>query len=127
MVIGRPEWSANSTVAFLFTDIEQSTQRWEGEPDSMSKAFADHDQLLSDAIDTAGGHVFKHTGDGLCAVFPATEQALQAAVDGQRSLFGHKWPTTSPIMVRMGVHAGLARLWGSETLSWLVRRRFRIH
>jgi len=126
MVIGGPDWSGNSTVAFLFTDIEQSTRRWEDEPDSMAKALADHDQLLSDAIDTAGGQVFKHTGDGLCAVFPATEQALQAAVDGQRSLSGHTWPTTSPILVRMGVHAGPARRVGDDFFGPTLNRVARV-
>ena len=34
------------TVAFLLTDVEASTQRWEAEPDAMAAAMERHDAIL---------------------------------------------------------------------------------
>ena len=56
-------------VTFLFTDIEGSTRRWEADADAMRSALAAHDGVLRDAIETHEGWLFKHTGDGVCAVF----------------------------------------------------------
>jgi class 3 adenylate cyclase len=39
-----------STVTFLFTDIEGSTQLWEREPERMQPALARHDSLVRAAI-----------------------------------------------------------------------------
>ena len=57
------------TVTFLFTDIEGSTQRWQQDDHAMSDALAAHDNLIRTVVERHGGLVFKHTGDGLCAVF----------------------------------------------------------
>ena len=58
-----------STVTFLFTDIEGSTQLWEKHFDAMKDALARHDELLHAAIKARHGQVIKSTGDGLYAVF----------------------------------------------------------
>jgi predicted ATPase/DNA-binding SARP family transcriptional activator len=97
------------TVAFLFTDIEASTRRWEGDQEAMARDLARHDQLLRGAVDTAGGHVFSHTGDGLCAAFSTAAAALEAAMAGQRTLLGEQWVGLAPLRVRMAVHAGAAQ------------------
>jgi class 3 adenylate cyclase len=60
---------ADDTAVFLFTDIEASTRRWEGDQDAMAVDLARHDELLQEAVQEAGGRVFAHTGDGMCAVF----------------------------------------------------------
>src|SRR5581483_9021123 len=66
----RPEPPAEGTLAFLFTDIEASTGRWEGDRTAMSADLARHDAILSEAIVAHSGQLFTHTGDGLGAAFP---------------------------------------------------------
>ena len=47
------------TVTFLFTDIEGSTRRWQGEPDTMRALLVEHDAILRDVIDKHHGLLFK--------------------------------------------------------------------
>src|SRR5215469_2743220 len=74
------------TVTFLFTDLESSTRLWEEQPDAMKAALARHDEILRHAVQAHAGHVVKSTGDGLHAVFPSADVAVDAALDAQRDL-----------------------------------------
>jgi class 3 adenylate cyclase len=56
------------TVTILFTDIENSTQRWQQRPDDMRSSLAVHDELLGRVVVAHNGIIFKHTGDGIAAV-----------------------------------------------------------
>ncbi|HEV2310727.1 MAG TPA: adenylate/guanylate cyclase domain-containing protein [Acidimicrobiia bacterium] len=96
------------TVTFLFTDLEGSTRLWEQHPEAMQAALARHDAILRDAVEHAGGHVIKTTGDGVHAVFATADAGLRAAVAGQRGLTDEPWTATGPLRVRMGVHTGAA-------------------
>ena len=87
------------TVTFLFTDIESSTQRWHDDRDGMAVALAEHDALLTRGVEAHDGRVFKHTGDGVCAVFESAGRAVAAASEAQRLL---------QLPVRMGIHTGEA-------------------
>jgi predicted ATPase/DNA-binding SARP family transcriptional activator len=108
---GRPAAPAprgfGDTVAFLFTDIESSTQHWEGDQDAMATDLARHDKLLSEACESWGGRVFSHTGDGMCAAFPTAAAAIGAAITGQSTVGQEHWGW-QPLRVRMSVHAGAA-------------------
>lgn len=88
---------AAGPLTFLFTDIEGSTARWEADPAAMRDALRAHDDALVAAVSAEGGEVFKHTGDGICAVFPTPSAALDAAVAAQR---------TVGLPVRMGIATG---------------------
>ncbi len=107
-----PARQADDTVVFLFTDIEASTRRWEGDQEAMSQAMSHdltrHDELLRQAVEDGGGRVFSHTGDGLCAAFAMAQGALAAAVSGQRRLRYQQWASAAPLRVRMAIHAGAA-------------------
>ncbi len=87
------------TYTFLFTDVEGSTRRWEASPDAMPAELAAHDQTLTASVQAHRGTVFKHTGDGVCAVFRSVGEAVSAAVDAQLAL---------ELPVRMAVHTGEA-------------------
>jgi predicted ATPase/class 3 adenylate cyclase len=95
-------------VTFLMTDIEGSTRLWEEHGDAMGAALQDHDRLLREAVEAHGGRVIKTTGDGLLATFDDASAAIQAALDGQRSLGGNAWGATGPLRVRMALHTGPA-------------------
>jgi predicted ATPase/class 3 adenylate cyclase len=96
----------SGTVTFLFTDIEGSTRLWEDHPDAMPEALARHDAILREAVESAGGHVVKTTGDGFFAVFGRAEAALTAALAAQRALAAADWGKTGPLRVRVGLHTG---------------------
>jgi len=97
----------SGTVTLLFTDVEGSTRLWDAERDAMALALRRHDQILRDAIEQAGGYVFKTLGDSFCAAFSAARAGLDAALAAQRNLALQSWPTSRPIVVRMGLHAGV--------------------
>src|SRR3954471_22666269 len=84
-------------VTFLFTDIEQSTRRWEEAPDAMRQALAEHDATLQRAVADHGGWLFKHTGDGVLAAFTRARSAIEAAIAAQMEL---------ALPVRMGICTG---------------------
>jgi LuxR family maltose regulon positive regulatory protein len=96
------------TVAFLFTDIEGSTQLWEQHPQAMPTALARHDTIVQAAIHTHSGVVFKTVGDSIHAVFARTGDALEAALAAQRGLAAEEWGVTGPLRVRMALHSGVA-------------------
>ena len=73
-------------MTFLFTDIEGSTLRWQDDPEAMRVLLAEHDEVLRRLVEKHRGHVFKHTGDGVAAVFASASDAAAAAVDA--TVFG---------------------------------------
>jgi predicted ATPase len=65
----------------------------------MRLALAAHDEVLRMAIESRGGWLFKHTGDGVVAAFHSARDAIDAATDAQRRL---------RLPVRMGLATGAA-------------------
>src|ERR687898_190231 len=102
------------TVTFLFTDIEGSTKLWERDPEAMSKALFRHDKLLRNAVEAHGGFVFKTVGDAFYVAFSSAPEAVEAALDAQRSLFSEKWEETCPLRVRMALRTGTAEERGGD-------------
>ena len=113
----RPGALPSGVVTFLFTDIEGSTRRWEADPEVMRAALADHDDVVRTAIEAQGGRVFKHTGDGVCAVFTSPRAAVDAAVAAQQAL---------ELPVRMGLATGEAELRGSDYFGAVLNRAARV-
>ena len=50
------------TVTFLFTDIEDSTRRWEEDPSDMADTLRVHDTIVRGSIEEHGGYVFATAG-----------------------------------------------------------------
>jgi predicted ATPase/class 3 adenylate cyclase len=96
------------TVTFLFTDIEGSTKLWENNATAMQAALAHHDELLRWAIEERGGYIFKTVGDAFCCAFPTAPDALEAALEAQRSLLKERWAESTPLRVRIALHMGAA-------------------
>jgi predicted ATPase/class 3 adenylate cyclase len=96
------------TVTFLFTDIEGSTALWERDRAAMREAVARQLAILHSLIAAHHGVLYKTIGDGTQAAFASAEEALRAAVAGQRALLAEDWGELGPIRVRMALHAGEA-------------------
>jgi class 3 adenylate cyclase len=104
-------------VTFLFTDIEGSTRRWEADADAMRAALIAHDAVLRTVIESHGGLVFSHTGDGVAAAFASPRSTVDAAVSAQRQL---KLP------VRMGIATGEAELRGEDYFGTVLNHAARV-
>jgi len=85
----------------------------------MRALLTTHDEVLRRLIDKHQGHVFKHTGDGVAAVFSSAADATAAAVDAQGQL-------RDVLPVRMGLHTGEAELREGDYFGTAVNRAARI-
>ncbi len=96
------------TVAFLFSDIEGSTRRWDAYGDAMRDAVRRHDEILRSEIERRRGYVFKTIGDAFCAAFWSVAEALEAAAGAQRQLGHENFADVDGLRVRMAIAAGEA-------------------
>jgi len=110
--------------AFMFTDVEASTRLWEEQPEGMSEALTRHFEILSDAVETAGGEVVKTTGDGLVAVFDEPGAAVAAATRAQLDLVAAD--LVVPVRVRIGIHAGEVEAHSGDYFGPTMNRTARI-
>jgi len=116
----------SGTVTFLFTDIEGSTRLWEEHPEAMRDALARHDELVREAIEGAGGHVVKTTGDGCMAAFSTADAGVSAAIAAQRALENATWGEAGRLRVRMGLHTGVASLRDGDYFGSSLNRAARL-
>jgi len=108
-VVGRP----SGTVTFLFTDVEGSTRLWAADSSAMSASLRAHDEILREAIESAGGYVFSTAGDSFAAAFDRVSAAVKAALDAQERLAAAAW--AGPVLrVRIGLHLGEAEERGGD-------------
>jgi class 3 adenylate cyclase len=104
-------------MTFLFTDVEGSTRRWEADADGIRAALTAHEEVLRSAIETHGGFMFKHTGDGVCAAFSLPRAAVDAPIAAQHKL---------ELPVRMGVATGEAELRDGDYFGTVLNRAARV-
>lgn len=85
----------------LFTDIVESTRRAAQIGDRRWNVLLDeHDLRSRQLVARFGGHVVKHTGDGMLATFDGPARAVQCAQDLRDALAGAGVP------IRAGLHTG---------------------
>ena len=94
-------------VSLVMTDIVGSTQRWNAAEGAMAADLELHDRVIRDVVDGAGGNVFKHTGDGMIAVFDDPVAAVGAAAAIQRTIGDTVWEHPDGLHVRAAVHTGV--------------------
>lgn len=105
------------TVTFFFSDVEGSTQRWQVDEAAMAAALSSHDDVMRAVVEDQGGIIFKHTGDGVCAVFSSAPHAVDAAVAAQERL---------ELPVRIGLHTGEAEQRDDDYFGPTLNRAARI-
>jgi predicted ATPase/class 3 adenylate cyclase len=125
-LVTQPAPIPSGTVTLLFTDVQGSTRLWEAEPELMAVALRRHDEILRSVIEAAGGYVFKTVGDAFCAAFWTAQAAVGATLAAQRELGEQSWPTSRPILVRMGVHTGVCEERDSDYFGPVVNRAARL-
>jgi predicted ATPase/class 3 adenylate cyclase len=94
-------------VAFLFTDLVDSTPLWSVEPKAMAASLAMHDDILRAAIERHRGYVFATGGDSFSAAFARASDAVAATHAINAALQEATWSGPA-LTVRMGLHLGEA-------------------
>lgn len=99
---------ANSGLrAILFTDMEGSTNLTQQLGDEKAMEILRlHDSVVRGALQAAGGHEVKHTGDGIMAAFHSVVGAARCSVEIQRRLERESSDLPYPARVRLGMTAG---------------------
>jgi class 3 adenylate cyclase/tetratricopeptide (TPR) repeat protein len=92
------------TVTFLFTDIEGSTRLLKHLGSSYGDVLAAHRTILREAVRRQRGEEVDTQGDSFLFAFSRADEAARAAIDGQRALADHEWPSGAELRVRMALH-----------------------
>jgi class 3 adenylate cyclase/tetratricopeptide (TPR) repeat protein len=98
----------SGAVTFLFSDIEGSTRLVKALRERYAQVLADHWRLIRAAIARQGGHEIDTQGDAFFVAFASAREAVLCALEVQRALAGHEWPSGASVRVRMGIHTGQA-------------------
>ena len=120
-LVARP----TGTVTFLFTDIEESSRRWDADASAAEMLLAAHDKLVRAVVEARDGYVFTTMGDGFAVAFQRASEAVAAAVELQESFSTEEWTSTG-LRVRMGLHTGEAIERGGDYFGPTVNRVARI-
>jgi alpha-glucoside transport system substrate-binding protein len=114
------------TVTFLFTDIEGSTRHVRQLGRRYEQVLAEHQQILRDCFAAYRGREIDTQGDSFFVAFARAGDAVECAIEAQRTLEGHAWPEGVFVRVRMGLHSGEPRAAGERYVGFGVHRAARI-
>lgn len=112
-------------LVFLLTDIEGSTKKWEQYPDEMKQALEMHDRILRQNIEAYGGHLIKHTGDGVFAVFEQGDP-LRCALQIQHDFENSQWGKIGELRIRVALHEGVAEKRNNDYFGPEINRTARV-
>src|SRR6266511_2731227 len=114
------------SLAFLFTDIEGSTNLLRHLGVRYRAVLLDHRSLLTTAFEQFGGRLLGSEGDSLFAAFSNPEDALLAAAECQLLLGEATWPDDIALKVRMGIHIGDVTVEEDEYVGLAIHQAARI-
>jgi class 3 adenylate cyclase len=114
------------TVTLLFSDIEESTRLLREAGDDYAAILAEYRRVLRDAFARHGGREVDTQGDSFFVVFDSARDAVQAAVEAQRTLAGPDWPFGQPVRVRIGIETGEPSVGDDGYIGLVVHRAARI-
>ena len=111
--------------AFMFTDIEGSTQLWDKYREVMMAVITRHNAMLEEQIAHHGGRVLKHLGDGTFAAFEHGDP-IRCALEIQKQFQRERWETIGELRIRIAIHAGHAEKRGNDYFGPVINRVARI-
>jgi predicted ATPase/class 3 adenylate cyclase/Tfp pilus assembly protein PilF len=88
----------SGTITFLFTDLGDAKTQG---------ALRRAGQILRDAVEANGGHLYKIVGSTSQGAFSTAIEAVQAALDAQLALLAEQWDTHPEIKATMALHTGV--------------------
>ena len=95
-------------LTFLFTDIERSTGLVRTLGAEYCDVLSGSRSRIRWAVANSGGREIECRADEFFSVFESSEAAVEAACEAQRSLLAESWPGEAAVLVRMGLHTGVA-------------------
>lgn len=110
----------SGVVAFLFTDLVDSTRLWEDNPAAMALAFQQHERIVRATCKRFNGYVYKMVGDAFQVAFSLPAQALQAALELQRR------NAAGSLGVRMALHRGCTEERANDYVGPVLNRLARL-
>jgi len=94
------------TVTFLLADVEGSTGMQQNVALDYPTVIRRIRSILDSAVCDHGGQTVDAVGDEFLAAFTGAQEAVDAALAGQRSLRDETWPDDTRVRVRIGLHTG---------------------
>jgi WD40 repeat protein/class 3 adenylate cyclase len=125
-VSSRPVAQPSSTVTFLFTDIESSTNLLDMLGNQYAEVLETHHEIMRNAIRKWNGKEVDTQGDSFFVTFTRALDAVQCAAELQRALQFHPWPDNKAPRVRMGLHTGEPLVGSTGYVGMDVHRAARI-
>src|SRR5262245_8621443 len=115
-------------VTFMFTDIQESTQLWDRNPQETHAALVRHDEIIQSIVLQNGGVSVRPRGEGDShfAVFARATDAVTGAIAVQRAFNVEQWSTPTPLRVRIALHTGEADLRDGDYYGSAVNRCARL-
>ncbi|MDH3692225.1 MAG: hypothetical protein OEU36_22555 [Gammaproteobacteria bacterium] len=111
----------------LFTDVEQSTALTDRVGDEKARAILRvHEKIVRAALIVHGGSEIKTMGDGFMATFSSASTALDAAIEMQQLIALEYLGSSTPIRIRIGIHAGEPIFENDDLYGAAVNRAARI-
>ena len=93
-------------VTLMMTDIEGSTSLVQSLGDAYPTVLEEVRSLIRAAVEAHGGYEVDSRADEFFAAFARTEDALQTAIEIQKSMGDRSWSGSSKVRVRIGLHSG---------------------
>jgi class 3 adenylate cyclase len=98
---------ASASRTIIYTDIEGNTDMLQrlGD-DAWREVLRVHERITRELLRAHGGTEVKTMGDGFMASFDSSTNAVECAIDLQRSFAARNKTATEPLLVRVGLNAG---------------------
>ena len=113
-------------VTFVFTDIEGSTRLVHRLGERYVEVLERHREILRSVWVSHHGHEVSTEGDAFLVAFAQADDAVRACINGQRQLLAEAWPEGGNVLVRIGIHSGLATPYAGDYVALAVHQAARI-
>ncbi len=105
--MNRPDSAPTGVLTLVFTDIQNSATLWERLGDAFRPVLDRHNTLIRELIGRWEGYEVKCLGDSFMIAFARASNAVQCAIDIQRTLAAATWPAeVGELLIRIGMHSG---------------------